>query len=333
MTQTYVLLIEQAIEPQEINQIVIKHNFKKDKKQEDLYVWKGQEYKSIKGCYFCINNNFNLSNFTDEEIKYKTVCMSSTPPGSSYDDLEKQINIMKDIQNIYGGKIYDPNENSWGLRENVLPKLSRTEIACGMEYVEFRVDLNTEMYSVKEVDINQAYFDSSIRKYTYPRTLIDNHNIITQLITLVETFFENFFEKYLKTNDVAYNEFVSDYVNEDKTIRLVPQQKFKYHLQQYTFQNLNHIQRAYKKYINFDLKEVLDTELIFNEQTTTIEKIVRPILYTRHKKIHRNIYDLKLNKEKTLQHCKAIEIFIHTFINKIMESHNYKLLIEYELDY
>ncbi|MFS8602503.1 hypothetical protein LRO89_07840 [Priestia megaterium] len=333
MTQTYVLLLNKTVEPNKINEIITRHDFRKDKTQDNVYVWKGQEYTSIKGCYFCINNNFNLSSYTDEKVAYKMACMSSTPRGHSYDDLEKQINVLKDIQSIYGGQIYDPNENSWGIRENNLPKLSRTEIAWGMEYVDFKVDLNEEMHSIKEVDMNQVYFDSSIKKYTYPRALIDNHNIINQLITLVEKFFKSLFVKYLKTNQSAYNKFVSDYVDKDRTRKLAPQQKFNYHLRDYTFQNLNHIQTAYKKYINFDFKKVLDEKLMLQGQALTIEEIIKPILYTRHKKIHENIYDLKLNRAKTLQHCIAIETFISTFIEKVMESHNYNLLIEYELMY
>ncbi|MGG3197638.1 HEPN domain-containing protein [Priestia aryabhattai] len=335
-TQTYILLLDKTVEAEKINQIAIQHNFKKDEERENFYFWKGQEYKSIKGCYFSFGHNFNLSNFTDETVPYDMICATSTEPGCSYDDREKQIKIMETIQNLYGGKIYDPNENSWGIRGNTLPKLSKTEIACGIEYVEFRIDLNEEINSIQEVDLSKTYFDWSTKKSIYPRSLIDNHSIVTQLVTLFETFLKNFFKKYLQTNKSAYEKFIADYVPKrdiKPRKKLTHEQKFKYHLRQYTFQNLKSVQTAYEKYLNYNLEEVLNVELIHRGEITTIGKALRPILNKRHGKIHENVYDLELNKEKTKQYCDVIKTFCSTFIDKFMEKNNYKLLIEYELGY
>ncbi|MED4136002.1 hypothetical protein P4668_26875 [Priestia megaterium] len=334
--QTYYLLLDKHIKKEEIHKITTEYNFEKidERGKEHIYSWKGPEYVSTRGCYFSFTYDVNLSDDANKTDIYKTLCATSTVRGCSYADRDKQINIMKAIRDLYGGKIYDPNQNTWGIRENEIPQLSKTEIACGIQYVYFCVDLSNKANNslIKEVDTREIWFDVSLNRYEYPQSLVDNNKTVVLLITIFETFLKSFFRKYLETNKDAYQNFIVDYKPKEEISN--EEDIFEAHLRKYTFQNLDSANKAYKKYLNFNLKqEVLNIEIIPTKKDTKIGFLLTQLLSIRHKKIHEDIYSLDLTKEKTIQYRNLIRIFGENFIGKFMKNHNLKLLIERELEY
>ncbi|WP_461672467.1 hypothetical protein [Priestia megaterium] len=335
--QVYDLLLDKHIEKEDIHKIAIECGFKKiEDGREDIYLWEGLEYESTKGCYFTFDYNVNLSDCINKTDIYKTLCRTLTNQGSSYADQSKQFEIIKAMQDLYGGKVYDPNNNSWGLRENEIPsQLSKTEIACGIEYVHFSVDLSRiDNESIKEVDLSKKWLwiDTSLNRYEYPESLKHNNRLVIDLITIFETFLKGFFTKYLETNENAYTNFITDFKTDKE---LSNEQIFERHLRKHNFQNLDSANKAYRKYLNFNLKqEVLNNiKVVYGKEVTTIGFLLNELLNIRHNKIHEGIYSSDLNKEKTMHYRDLIERFGDSFIEKFMETHNLRLLIERELGY
>ncbi|PFJ40189.1 hypothetical protein COJ00_27045 [Priestia megaterium] len=334
---TYYLLLDTYIEKEEIDKIATEYGFKKidERGKEHIYLWKGIEYESLKGCHFSFGYDVNLSDDINNTHTYKTVCGTTTVLGRSYVDQNKQFEIIKAIQDLYGGKVYDPNNNSWGLRENEMPpQLSKTEIACGIENVHFSVDLSRiNNHLIQEVDISKKWLwrDAVLNRYEYPESLKNNNRLVIDLITIFETFLKGFFTKYLKTNEGAYTNFITDFKTDKE---LSDEQMFEKHLRRHNFQNLDSANKAYKKYLNFNLKqEVLNTQVISGGEVKTIGFLLNELLNIRHKKIHEGIYSSDLNKEKTILYRDLVKIFGNTFIEKFMKTHNLRLLIEIELGY
>ena len=331
--QTYYLLLDKYIEKEEIHKIAIGCDFKKEEGpynhygRQDLYSWEGPKYESIRGCYFSYGYDVDLSDHAKETDFYKTLCATSTRLGCSYADRNKQIEIIKTIQDLYGGKVYDPNRNAWGLRENIIPQLSKTEIACGMVYVNFKVELYKARYSIEKVDTRQIFLDVSLDRYELPRSLHSNNRLLTQFVSIFETFLKEFFVKYLETNDKAYENFTS-----------FPKKELRNEVKKScSFQNLNpnynkSAIKVYKKFLNFDLKkEVLDIN--YKNETITILLLLKEILDIRHKIVHETEYNKHLTKEKMMEYSMLIEKFGEVFIHKFQEKHNLKLLIENEIGY
>ncbi|MGE1198144.1 hypothetical protein ACQJ18_26000 [Priestia megaterium] len=330
---TYFLLLDQHVEKDELHKITIENDFKeyKNQRQENSYLWKGEKYETTRGCYFSFGHNAFIEG---ADKKYKTVCAASVIGGASYADVKKQFSIIESIKNVYGGEIFDPINNSWGFRENEIPpKLSKTEIACGIVYVRFKVRVSRKAadYLIEEVNPNHIWFDFSIDMYDYPDSLVNNNKIMNELITTFEVFLKNFFKKYLETNKSAYEKFVIDCKSEKQ---LNDNEKFETHMKKYSFQNLKDLNKVYKKYIDFNLKqEVLNIEMVPGKEDTKIGYILGELLKNRHSKSHDDIHNTELTKAKVIEYRTVMETFGREFIGKFMERKNLKLLIEYELGY
>lgn len=127
------ILIDEHLDKRDIEEILYSFGFKKEE-SENAYLWFDNDYISTRGCHFGFA--YDVESFYGDDSKIiKTMCSTTTYSGRSYNDFQMQIDVIKKLEEVFGGTVYSDGEI--GYFENNITNLSRTEIACGYAYITF----------------------------------------------------------------------------------------------------------------------------------------------------------------------------------------------------
>ncbi|MED3854243.1 HEPN domain-containing protein [Priestia megaterium] len=328
------LFWDEHIEKEEIEKVIFELGFKRNE-EEDAYYWFDENFLSTRGCRFSFC--YDTKHYRDDtEREVKTYCSTYTHAGRSYYDLEMQIKTIKVLHEKFGGTIYDPEEGEYEIFENFLPKLSSTEMACGMAYLGFLYNLNMVEMLIEEVDIEEIKGQKEIGIFHPSVNLMRNNTLVPFCLSILENFLRMFLERYLITNEEATNiifkqkgdlkySVVRDLLKGEKTIVDIE-------LEKYSFQNFDSMKPAYLKYVGIDLHEdVLREKILYDNKETTIISVLTELIEKRHKIIHEAALEDDLGKEKMEKYHFFLGAFGETFINAVMRKRKLKLLLEKEL--
>ncbi|PFU30592.1 hypothetical protein COK69_23675 [Bacillus cereus] len=330
------LLVDKYIDKEDIEPILYNLGFKKNEIYDD-YIWFNADYVSTKGCWFTICYDFEVLISDGPEINkvFKTVLITKTDAGRSYEDFEIQIEALRRIQGKFGGEVFDLVHLEYGFIENDLPKLSRTEIACGLAYSHFNNNLRKAGILIEEVDIEGYKKRRKMGIYITEKGMLRNNTLLPFFISVLETFLKSFFVGYLETNIEAVNKIfnkkeklaystVKDLLSGKKTIIDIE-------LEEYSFQNFKSANRGYKQYLNFDLYDVLSKKIKYNENEETIASVLQEMIEIRHEIIHEARLEYDLDKIKMDKYYYFLERFGEIFIDDFMKKHKLRLNINEEL--
>lgn len=329
------LLIKTYIDKRDIERILYEFNFKRDADVENTYFWFNDDYLSTRGCWFGIDYDVDVCIGENEEIQVSTLCSTNTKAGRSYHDVEMQIEVLRRIQNEFGGDIYNPDEGEWGFFENDLPNLSRTEIACGLAYLHYQQNLYKVEMLIEDFDEKEIEKWDKLGIPIFDKSLLRNNILVPFCVSVLETFLKMFFQRYLQTNEEAVNKIfkkkdklpynvVRELLSGEKTI-------IDLELEEYSFQNFNSTNRAFKHYLNFDLFSVLRQTEKFENKEISIISVLTELIEIRHKIIHEAVLDYRLSKKQMEKYHHFLDLFGEQFIKSFMEKHKLRLLLDEEL--
>ncbi|WP_017474055.1 hypothetical protein [Bacillus licheniformis] len=324
------LLCDKRINKTELERDLNALGFKEE--EDNLYYWFNNDFLSTRGCYFNFRYDAKFENLeTGELVTYPTLCSTITYAGRSHDDFQMQYNVLQLLKQKYGGTIkespYDDEEIN-GI-DNEIPKLSSTEIACGLAYSGFVESLHVVDYLIEDYD------EKEIKTPTfYNKPLLRNNTLIPFCVTVFENFLKTFFERYLQTNEEAKNRIFDKRKNETLSYPTVEQlltgEKtiIDLELEKYSFQNVKSANRAYKKFLDFDLFDVLGQRITYEEdQDVSLNEVLSELIETRHRIIHEAILDISLSKKIMKKYHFFLKSFGELFIKQLMNKHKLRLLI------
>lgn len=83
----------------------------------------------------------------------------------------------------------------------------------------------------------------------------------------------------------------------------------------YTFQNLNQLNKAYKEWLDIDVRKILYTKARIGSRITFLENRISEIIQFRHGIVHHFAIDKSLSREDYLAILTAVEKTMAEFIS------------------
>jgi len=147
------------------------------------------------------------------------------------------------------------------------------------------------------------------------------NSLMPFLVSVMEYFFGQIFAKYIKYNDssrlLLTDEKIKLEISDVISILEKENSLEQILTQSYNFQNLDSINKAYKKYISIDVKATLSQRKKVNSKVVRVLTDIEAILNARHRFVHDLDIDYNLSKEKYLDNVSTVEKAIKLTIERI----------------
>lgn len=161
-----------------------------------------------------------------------------------------------------------------------------------------------------------------------PSRVIYN-GLVPFAVSMFEYFFSQAFQVLIKYDDVALKkrsnhkqkldfETLLEMENKEITIENVIANN-------YTFQNLNQLNKAYKDWLDIDVRKILYKKKKIGSSVTFLENRISDIIQYRHGIVHHFSIDRSLTKDGYIHMLEAIEKGIGEFISFIEKKYKFKV--------
>jgi hypothetical protein len=260
-----------------------------------------------------------------------------TRASASREDKLQQNNIIKKARQIFKGTFY----NDWyGTNRytniNDYPKLSAPERCLTLMFNNLYDKINKLKFSLEsykspiETQLSSITDESVLNfiKSQDPSIVLFN-SMIPFLVSLIEYLFSQSFLILIKYNTYAQSEIqketfkvsFQDALNIEKgllsTEELITNN--------FTFQNMNHINKAFKKYLNIDILNIFSKRKKIDNKLIRLNIKLEEIIELRHSMIHHFGYDNVINKEEFEKLLNIIKNVIETFLEYLEKENNWRL--------
>jgi hypothetical protein len=263
-----------------------------------------------------------------------------TRSSGSFEDKQKQNEIIKIARQQFGGTFYNdwygtnkytnltdyrklsPLEKGISIiASNSLEKLSQIR-DCVTGY---RNEMSETLANIKPESMRTILLskDPSIVLY---------NSLMPFLVSIIEYFFGQSFANYIKYNESSRRLLTEEKIKiEISDVMSILEKEISLEqivTQTYNFQNLDSINKAFKKYIAIDVRATLSQKKKVNNKVVRILTNVEEILKARHKFVHELDIDYGLSKEKYLDNVATVEKAIELTIQRFKKD-GLKIEIEY----
>lgn len=323
------LLIDTYIDKRDIEDIIFSLGYSKS---DNSYLWHNDIYVSIRGCWFSFSYDVEIS-YEKEDRIVKTVCSTTTHAGRSYDDFQIQLDTIKKLEKAFGGIVYNDGEE--GYFENDIPKLTRTEIACGYAYITFERNLASVEGLIEEVDLEKIKFyeDSGI-PLIFEKNYIRNNILLPFFVSIMENLLKTITYRYIETNEEAQNliykkkdsklpyNIVRELLNGEKTIIDIE-------IEEYSFQNFNSANKAFERYLDINLfEDILSNQVSIEGKQTKLVSVLSEMINYRHKLIHEAYLNNTLSKDKMNVYYSSLKQLGNFLVQCLKEKKNIRIELE-----
>ena len=288
---------------------------KDDEKYGDfpLYWWfKHDNYESIRGAWLSLREPSE-----DDPPGTRLVFCSGTQMSRSWEDMEAQNLVIKELKARFGGSLWNPQRGVCGYIHNDIPRLSANEKACGLAHYSFTQNI----YRAK-VAIDDFPETVKLQREDFPdvaslnKEVVRNNTLLSFLVSCFETFLKDMFVAFVNTNDDCRARVLSDKNN--RKVEMADLAKIlsgdlslgRYMASNFTFQNLESAGTAYQRFLNIPLHEVLNRRRKIDGRIRRFREVFDEILETRHKIIHDAYLDLYLDREVLEFYVAVLERFV-----------------------
>jgi len=291
------------------------------------YFWyKTENHQSLTGVFL----HYNLKQAGKHDKTFyppgvKLVLNASTPDYRSLQDLKMQNQVIQNLQQILGGKIYNPQTKTNDLLSTDLPDLKPVEKKLGQIWLDFKKRLEITKTNITQVDLDQ---DDSF-----------------QILNLWIPYLVSLWENYWYENFVALLDFKPQFLEKIMINRgryrltywdlktLYEQEKTlsQIEAENYSFQNLPSINAAFLTILDLSLERNWGKQKLVNSKLS-LEQVLKEVLFIRHKIIHRAYIEQDLSKTKIDSFVEAIEKSAQILVD-LLEKKGYRLTFEKHLAY
>lgn len=332
------LWIDDYIDEEEIKALVYELGFE-ESEGINVYSWyKRENFESLKGCGFTFgydiekgeNKFVDFLGFSENIQNVKTLCRSQTFAGRSYEDLEMQNEVIRRLQDKFGGNIYASTNGKSEFIRNYITKLTPTEKGGGVAYEKFQNNIVRAMELIKDVDEDIISNEFLAER---DENLLSNNILLPFIVTVFETFLKTFFKNFLITDKNAFSKASENIMDNreslnpwilkelmDNKITIIDVV-----VRGYSFQNIRSIKAAYNEYLDFNIDDILNKRISYKGKFISIRKVLAEVIDSRHKIIHEADMDKTLVREKLDKYAYFLVAFGEEFINKFSETKKLRL--------
>lgn len=279
----------------------------------------------------------------EERNKYKCadwILHTRTRSSGSHEDKAYQNKIIKLARQQFGGTFY----NDWyGSNKYInltdYDKFRPIEKALSLiannslEKLELIQESLAEYTNQRSQDIHNINLEAIKRlfKFKDPSTILYN-SLMPFLVSVLEYFFGQCFETFLRYDNDAKKFIIEEKLklNVEDVINIIDKRDSLEQIitKSYNFQNLDQINRAYKKYLNIDLFATLAHKRRIGSNITRVSVKLQEIMEARHRFVHELDINYDLTKEQYLNYLLTIKITI-TMVIEVMKAKELRIEIDF----
>lgn len=255
---------------------------------------------------------------------------------ASWYDVKMLNDVLKNARRLFGGDIYgDYGKNRYApLWEDNSTPLSR-----GIKNIYEHVDTNIRaiIYSIPDASIKKPNKSEEHNEMFEFLSLNDPSRVIYNglvpfAVSMFEYFFSQCFQILIKydKNAIKKRESFNQKIDFQTVIELSKNNKTIEEViaSNYTFQNLNQLNKAYKEWLNIDVRNVLYKKKKVGNSIKYLENRIAEIIQYRHGIIHHFSLDKTLTKDGYIDILTAIEKSIEEVISFIEKKYDIKINAE-----
>lgn len=298
--------------------------------------WFGfDDYESFSGVEATITKSTK-----EDKLKYKCsewILSTRTNTGGSRIDKKKQNDIIRVVRKKFGGTFYNdyygtnrytnlddydnlsaPERGLFLMSENLVEKVAK---------IRMILEHHENPYS-KQFDSMPDDNFGKLMRLNDPNIILFN-SLLPFLVSLIEYLFGEAFKILIKYDLNAQKIIAED--NIKISIQDVISVKDgnldieEIVSRNYTFQNLSHVNKAYKKYLNIDILKVLSKKKKVNKKIFRLREKLEEIINQRHQMIHHFNFDPDITKETFNQLLSTIDITSDEFFKFLEKKNNWKI--------
>lgn len=265
----------------------------------------------------------------EEQNNYQSsewILHTRTRSSGSFEDKQKQNETIRIARKQFGGSFY----NDWyGTNKYInlddYPKFSPLEKSISIisnnaidkleklrDCLEGYQNETSEMISKIEHD-----FIKSLIKNNDPSIILYN-SLIPFLVSVIEYFFSQSFYSFLKyktsCREIIISEKIKIDISEVLDITHNINSIESIVTKSYNFQNIESINKAYKKYMNIDIRSVLSCKKKVDSKIFRVINKLDEILNARHSFVHELDINYEINKELYFGYLKTMEVIIELML-------------------
>jgi len=253
---------------------------------------------------------------------------------ASWHDVKMFNNVLKEARKLFGGTIKgDYGTNRYApLWDNESTPISRG-ISAIYSYVKKQISavkFALPEPSMKQLQPVNGKIDDFI-EFTQsldPSRVIYN-GLVPFAVSMFEYFFSQAFQVLIKYDPVALKKR-RDYKQKIDFETLLQVERKESTIENiiagnYTFQNLNQLNKAYKDWLDIDVRNILYKKKKIGSSVSCLESRISEIIQYRHGIIHHFAIDPSLTKENYIHILEAIEKGIDEFISFVERKYKFKV--------
>lgn len=253
---------------------------------------------------------------------------------ASWHDVKMFNDVLRGARKLFGGTIQgDYGTNRYAsLWDDKSTPISRGISAI---YSHIKQEILAVKFALPEASMKQLQpVDGEIDDFIkYTQTLDPSRVIYNGLVpfavSMFEYFFSQAFQVLIKYGPVALKkrgvhkqkldfETLLEVEKKESTIENIIARN-------YTFQNLNQLNKAYKDWLDIDVRKILYKKKKIGNSVTFLENRISEIIEYRHGIIHHFAIDRSLTKESYVHILEAIEKGIDEFILFVEKKYEFKV--------
>ena len=253
---------------------------------------------------------------------------------ASWHDVKMFNDVLKGARKEFGGII----KGDYGTnRYAPLSKDKSTPISRGLTFIYQRVEqriseikISLPGSCIKQIPSAGGKIDDFI-EFTNSRD--PSRVIYNGLVPFAVSMFEYFFSQAFQVL-IAYDAFALERRSSHK-LKIEFSTMLELHgrkrtiesivAEGYTFQNLDQLNKAYKEWLNIDVRAILYKKKKIGGSIKWLENRIFEIIQYRHGIIHHFNIDRSLTKEKYIHILEVIELSINEFINFVEKKYTIKI--------
>ncbi|GHV90240.1 hypothetical protein AGMMS50268_07430 [Spirochaetia bacterium] len=280
-----------------------------------------EDFKSIDGVsadIYPVNKEDNIFNNNEWAIHVRNLYSASIY------DVQMLNNVLREARKLFGGTItgdYGTN------RYAPLWEDKSTPISRGIQWVYNKIFYAIEAISKTLPDetiqfqatdgVKMKMLNDYIKQYDPSRVLYNG--LVPFLISMFEYFFSETFQILIKYDDTT-KENIKQHSQKIDFQTLIEVSKNERTIENiiagnYIFQNLNQLNKAYKEWLNIDVRKILFRKKKLGKSINYLENRIAEIIQYRHGIIHRFELDLNLSKEDFIVLVETVKLAIDEVIN------------------
>lgn len=276
-----------------------------------------------------------------ERKKYQCsewILHTRTRSSGSYKEKEKQNLTIKSIRKLFGGTFYNDwyGTNTYTSLTDY-PRPSAPERGLILMRSNVHNKIISIKYSLSQFKNNIVHPDiesiddksfKSFLKSTEPSLTIYNA-MFPFLVSLIEFMFKESFLIMIRYSDGAKK------IIENENLKVPLKDVIKVGSRgllveeiiadSFTFQNLGQTNKAYKKYLNLDIANLLSRKKKVGNKVFRIYQRIEEIISIRHSIVHHFGFYEELDKLMFIEHLSTVEIALEIFMNHLETKYNWSI--------